>query len=68
MVSQAKLPRARSWCFRYRIGITWFLRTGLWSDVIFPPVRLRVEWHLGFADHPDFILEYRWPHPDYPQD
>ena len=47
------------------IGITHLPRTSLWSKVIFPLMKLKVEWQVGFDDHPGFILECRQPYPHY---
>lgn len=48
------------------IGITHLPRTSLWSKVIFPLMKLKVEWQVGFDDYPGFILECSQPYPhDY---
>ena len=50
------------------IGITHRPRTSLWSKVIFPLMKLKVEWQVGFDDYPGFVLECRQPYPhDYIQ-
>lgn len=45
------------------IDITHLPRTSLWSKVIFPLMKLKVERQVGFDDYPGFILECSQPYP-----